>query len=291
MYHGTQTKAETSMNHSTPGNAYPFLALAVAAGEAIREVVKRGATEATAKADGSPVTAADAAAEAVILAGLRRLQPGEAVLSEEAANQGADPAAAARYWCVDPLDGTKEFIRGGTDFTVNIALVEDGRPTFGVVYAPARDCLWWGVTGQGAWRVDTAAAVLASGADMPTSACASLPMRRPGTAEPLTAMVSRSHCTPETHAFLARHGITHTSDLGSSLKICAVAEGTADVYPRLGPTCYWDSAAGCAVARAAGCRIVCPDGADLNYGPGVPGWKHPAFIVYRPERFTLLKAV
>lgn len=263
------------------------IALASTAGAAILEVVRQGATGATAKADGSPVTAADEAAEAVILAGLQALTPGRPVLAEEAAAAGALPDLGDCYWCVDPLDGTKEFIRGGTDYTVNIALVEHGQPVFGVVYAPARDCLWWGVVGQGARRLQPAAAALARGGEAWLAEAVSMPMRRPAAGDPLTAMVSRSHCTPETHEFLKRYGITHTSDLGSSLKLCAVGEGTADVYPRLGPTCFWDSAAGCAVARAAGCRVVAPDGSDLAYRPGVPGWKHPAFIVYRPERLAL----
>lgn len=209
-------------------------------------------TGVSAKADGSPVTKADLASETTILPGLARLAPDIPVVSEEAASEGRTPATADRFFLVDPLDGTKEFISGNGEFTVNIALIENGAPTLGVVLAPALDRLWIGAAGLGAFRV---------AADGTRRAIATRPAP-----EKLVAVGSRSHGGAETAAWLERFAIERFVSAGSSLKLCLVAEGEADLYPRLGRTMEWDIAAGDAVLRAAGGRLTRLDGGPFLYG-------------------------
>jgi 3'(2'), 5'-bisphosphate nucleotidase len=219
----------------------------------------------TRKGDDSPVTAADQRAEAVILAGLERLAPEIPVVAEEAVAAGAVPQVGARFWLVDPLDGTKEFIGRNGEFTVNIALVEHGRPVLGLVYAPAIERLFGGAEGVGAWVED------ASG-------------RRPIAtravpAEGLTVVASRSHGDEAAlDAFLAGRRVASRTNAGSSLKLCLVAEGAADVYPRLGRTMEWDIAAGDAVLRAAGGIVNTVAGPVLAYGK--PGFDNPHFAAW-----------
>ena len=226
--------------------------IALAAGEAILAAAD-SAADADEKADGSPVTRADRAAHKVIVAGLAALRPALPILSEEGDVEQSRKACAAAeaYWLVDPLDGTKELIKGNGEYTVNIALIRDATPVLGVVYSPALRRLYYAARGRGAWRSD---------ADDP-------PVRLSGRKQdgPLTAVVSRSHGNAETEAFLDRLGVKERIRRGSSLKMCAVAEGEADIYPRLGPTCYWDTAAGAAVAEAAGCSVEDLAGAPLRY--------------------------
>lgn len=235
-------------------------ALALEAGRAILDVRAAGA-EAEWKADGSPVTEADARAEAIILAGLERAAPGVPVVAEESVAAGRVPAAARQFFLVDPLDGTKEFLRAGDDnrgeFTVNIALVRDGAPIAGVVHAPAIDRLWAAGPG-GAWAADV-------DADGRLGAPAPIAVR-PRATDRCVAVASRSHRTPETDAYLALYPVTDFRSAGSSLKFCLVAEGAADLYPRLGRTMEWDTAAGDAVLRAAGGLTTTLDGAPLVYG-------------------------
>lgn len=237
--------------------------VARAAGDAIQDVAGED-PETAAKADGSPVTRADLASHAAIAAGLAQLRPKLPVLSEE-----GDPDISAgpgqTFWCVDPLDGTKEFVNGFDEYTVNIALVEQGVPILGVVYLPAQDALYYAARGQGAWKVD-----LDGGPHR-------IAPRR--FEKPQTAVVSRSHLSEQTERFLERMGIRDVIRHGSSMKICAVAEGRADVYPRHGPTCLWDTAAGAALARAAGCEVVDLQGRPLSYRPE-NGIKHAGFVVY-----------
>jgi 3'(2'), 5'-bisphosphate nucleotidase len=225
------------------------------ADEAGREIMRHYAADAAVslKADQSPVTAADEAGEAIILAGLARLTPDIPVVAEEAVAAGRMPVVGdGHFWLVDPLDGTKEFIQKRGEFTVNIGLIEARRPVLGVVTAPAIDTAWWGAVGLGAMRrkagVTEPIAVRAAAAD-----------------GRLVAVASRSHRDPETDAWLARHGITETLSCGSSLKFCAVAEGRADVYPRFGRTMEWDTAAGHAVLRAAGGEVTTVDGQPFRY--------------------------
>lgn len=222
------------------------------AGEAILTVVRRGfAVEA--KSDASPVTEADRAAEMVILAALARLAPGVPVIAEEEVAAGRVPAHGDSFFLVDPLDGTKEFVRGGDDYTVNIALVEDRQTRLGVVFAPATGRLHCGLVGEGAWLDE------GSGRG---------PIRTRPLQQPPVAVASKSHFTQATADYLEQSvgpGGNHVS-IGSSLKFCIVAEGVADIYPRLSPTSEWDTAAGHAVLLAAGGRVDGPGGGPLLYG-------------------------
>lgn len=205
------------------------------------------------KADSSPVTEADERAEAVILAALARLTPEIPVVSEERASAGCIPAVAGRFWLVDPLDGTKEFINRNGEFTVNIALIDNGQPVLGVVLAPAIDRLFAGALGVEAFA-ETAG-------ERRAIACRAVPP------EGLTVVASRSHGDAEALAeFLAGRVVAKQTNAGSSLKLCLVASGEADVYPRLGRTMEWDIAAGDAVLRAAGGTVLTLEGAQLSYG-------------------------
>lgn len=220
------------------------------AGEAILEIVRRG-FDVEAKGDSSPVTEADRAAELVILAALARAAPGVPVIAEEEVAAGRIPAHDDTYFLVDPLDGTKEFIRGGDDYTVNIGLIERGEPALGVVYAPATARLHGGCVGIGAWLDEGQGRV-------------SITTREPGDA--LTAVASKSHFSQPTADYLEAVGARDYVSVGSSLKFCIVAEGRADIYPRLGPTSEWDTAAGHAVLLAAGGLVDGTDGSPLGYG-------------------------
>lgn len=205
------------------------------------------------KDDDSPLTAADLASHHCIVDGLSRLTPGIPVLSEESAASVplATRRAWRRLWLVDPLDGTREFVKRNGEFTVNIALVEDGVATFGVIQQPVTGVLWHGAQGRGAHRRQ-------GGADNPI-AC-----RAPATA-PLRVAASRSHRDPRTEAFIARIGAVEPLAQGSSLKFCRMAEGALDVYPRFAPTSEWDTAAGQAIVEAAGGVVVDPRARPLRY--------------------------
>ena len=239
--------------------------LARRAGEAI-EAVRGGPLGTEEKADGSPVTRADRAAEAILVEGLRPLLPGVVVISEEGDVEAALAGAGSTYWLVDPLDGTKEFLKGLPEYTVNVALVEAGVPILGVIYVSAADCLYLAARGLGAHRRD---------------ARGEAPLRAAPLVHPRRAVVSRSHLSPETGALLARLQVTETIPRGSSLKMCAVAEGAADLYPRLGPTRLWDTAAGTAIATEAGCDVVALDGTPLRYDLA-SGLVRPGFVVSAP---------
>lgn len=209
----------------------------------------------TYKNDCSPVTEADQRAEDIILDALAQHFPDIPVVAEEAAAQGIVPQTRNEFFLVDPLDGTKEFISGKQDFTVNIALVRNGTPVLGVVYAPALKVLW---TGDG----ETACKVHVSDTfeemDVRRVRCRAKPTI------PI-AVISRSHCTPKTEAFVAEHGLIDSISIGSSLKFCMLAEGAADVYPRFSRTMMWDTAAGDAVLRAAGGITLDMAGLPLRY--------------------------
>ena len=221
------------------------------AGEAILTIVRRG-FEVQSKSDRSPVTEADRAAELIILAALARAAPGVPVIAEEEVAAGRIPAHDDCFFLVDPLDGTKEFVRGGDDYTVNIGLIEGRTPTLGVVYAPATGRLHAGRVGQGAW-LDVGRG--------------RRPIRTRAPGSELTAVASKSHFTQDTADYLAAAaGLCAHVSIGSSLKFCIVAEGKADIYPRLSPTSEWDTAAGHAVLLAAGGRVDGPDGSSLLYG-------------------------
>jgi 3'(2'),5'-bisphosphate nucleotidase len=247
-----------------------FVRASLDAGMAILEVCRAGFSVAT-KPDASPVTLADERAEAIVLAALSRDLPGVPVVAEEAHAAGRLPASLGRrFVLVDPLDGTREFVAGNRDFTVNVALVEDGRPVVGVVHAPACGETFAGVVGVGAWRIETEA----DGAFR----------RRPIAVAPRPAagfrvLSSRSHGDPATEALIARLPIVGREIAGSSLKFCRLAEGRADFYPRFGRTMEWDTAAGEAVLVAAGGTLVGLDGRPLVYGGGrSAGFANPPFL-------------
>jgi 3'(2'), 5'-bisphosphate nucleotidase len=237
--------------------------------------VRTGLIEARTKPDQSPVTAADHAAEALILDRLRRVLPGVPVVSEEAAGRAPPAKLADTFVLVDPLDGTREFIAGSDEFTVNLAIVTAQRPVLGIVAAPALGLLW-----RGAERGPAERLRLAPGA--PASAARERqPIRsRPWPSGGLIAAVSRSHRDPRTQALLARLPVTEEIVSGSAIKFCRVAEGAADLYPRLAPTCEWDVAAGHAVLAAAGGTVTTPEGAPLRYGKIAESFRIPAFIAW-----------
>ena len=215
------------------------------------------------KDDASPVTEADTRAERVILEGLAQCAPGIPVVAEESVAAGHVPDIGGRpFFLVDPLDGTREFIGRNGEFTVNIALVEDGAPTAGVVHLPALGETYWTAGDGTAWRAR-------GGGAAERIAC-----RRPG--HRLVAIASRSHRSAETDAYLRRFEVAETVSAGSSLKFCRIAEGTADLYPRLGRTMEWDVAAGHAIVAAAGGGVETLDGRPLVYGK--PGFENPHFV-------------
>jgi 3'(2'), 5'-bisphosphate nucleotidase len=255
-------------------------ALVVAARDAGAEILKLVAAgfEVETKRDESPVTVCDRAAEAIILAALERAAPGVPVIAEEEVAAGRIPAHGEMYFLVDPLDGTKEFIRGGDDYTVNIGLIVGGEPRLGVVYAPATDRLHGGLVGQGAWLEDGGA----------RRAIATRPL-----GQARDAVASKSHFNQATADYLAQAiGACEHVSVGSSLKFCVVAEGRADIYPRLSPTSEWDTAAGHAVLLAAGGRVDGLDGTPLRYGKtaflnrgfcATAGWAAPPIAPFLEE--------
>jgi 3'(2'), 5'-bisphosphate nucleotidase len=247
-------------------------AMAAAALEAGRITlgIYQGEFEVRQKADLSPVTQADQAAEAFILQELARVAPSMAVVAEESAAAGHVPAVGEEFFLVDPLDGTKEFISRNGEFTVNIALISAGTPRLGVVYAPVSGTLYLGDVGARQAFCSKAG----TGGRKPRE-----PIHvRPVPARGLTAVVSRSHGTSATEAYLARYRVAERVSIGSSLKFCLVAAGEADLYPRIGgPTMEWDTAAGHAVLAAAGGAVQAPGGVPLRYGK--PGFRNPSSFV------------
>lgn len=236
----------------------------------------RAATPVEFKGDMSPVTCADRESEAIILEALARLAPDTEVVSEESCGATTGPLPD-RFFLVDPLDGTKEFIKKRSDFTVNIALIEQRRPRFGLVYAPARALL--ALTIAEGEAVEAELPPNASGADLRLLHQKRLQARGPGKAG-LTALVSASHLDPATEAFLASLNISERSGIGSSVKFLAIAKGEADIYPRFAPTMEWDTAAGQAVLEAAGGSVVDAQGSPLGYGKTESGLRNPGFIAW-----------
>ena len=206
------------------------------------------------KADDSPLTIADLAAHKIIFASLRELTPAIDVVSEEDADSLEQRRPDGQFWLIDPLDGTKEFLAGSGEFTVNIALVRDGVAVFGVVFAPVLDLLYWGGEGIGAFRS-------CAGVRVPIAVAPPV-----GSGGIHRVVASKSHMNAKTIDFIRALGSCELIQAGSSLKFCRVAEGAADVYPRLGPTCEWDTAAAQAVVEAAGGVVHCLQGEPLRYG-------------------------
>jgi 3'(2'), 5'-bisphosphate nucleotidase len=230
-----------------------------------------------AKADRSPVTIADREAEAVLVAAIATAEPTIPIIAEEAVSAGQIPAIGSVFFLVDPLDGTREFIEQRGEFTVNIALVQDGVPVFGIVYAPATEELY--VT----LAPDRAAMARVAPREGPLMlddlGLAPIRTRQPDPSA-LIALASRSHSNPETETFLGRYRVAKRTSAGSSLKFCAIARGGADFYPRLGPTMEWDTAAGHAVLLAAGGSVTTLDGAPLRYGNTSRGLRNPHFVAW-----------
>ena len=228
-------------------------AVAARAGQTILEIYAHSEIAVELKDDHSPLTAADRAAHAAIRAGLAELTPKVPLLSEESAPQDlAERRSWSRYWLVDPLDGTKEFLKLNGEFTVNIALIEEHRATLGVVLAPALERSYYGAVDHGAWRRD------AGSPPLPIAV-------REHAAAPLEVVGSRSHPSGELAQYLNALGPHELCPMGSSLKICLIAEGAADLYPRLGPTSEWDTAAAQAILESAGGRMIDLAGRPLRY--------------------------
>ena len=245
-----------------------------AAGAEILKLVERG-FEVETKMDESPVTVCDRAAERIILDALAAAAPGIPVIAEEEVAAGRIPAHGDTYFLVDPLDGTKEFVRGGDDYTVNIGLIVDGAPRLGTVFQPACGRLWGGLVGKGAFLEDSSGRI---------------PIRTRELGDERAAVASKSHFNQATADYLEQAiGACGHVSVGSSLKFCIVAEGRADIYPRLSPTSEWDTAAGHAVLLAAGGRVDGPDGGPLAYGKtaflnrgfcATAGWEAPAIAPF-----------
>ena len=247
----------------------PLTDLVVRAGAAIL-AVNRAAMRIDGKLDGSPVTEADLAADRIIAEGLARLVPGIPALSEERVDL-AKPPYAGSFFLIDPLDGTKEFVAGRSEFTVNLALVTNGTPLLGIVGAPALGLVWRGLVGRGAER-------LTLGEKPVTEPIHTRPLPKRGDA--WIVAISRSHLDSRTEAFIAKRPGAIREVLGSAVKFGRVAEGGADIYPRLAPTCEWDVAAGHAVVTAAGGKVTDAQGADLQFGGLREGFIVPEFIAW-----------
>jgi 3'(2'), 5'-bisphosphate nucleotidase len=242
--------------------------IARAAGREILEVYRQGASHSRSKPDDSPLTEADLRSHRLIAAALGALTPDIPLLSEEAARAPyAERSRWRQYWLVDPLDGTREFLSRNGEFTVNIALIETHAPALGVVHVPVTDTTYAGVASAGAWRYTGAGA----GRQVLHVAARS--------AEPVRVVGSRSHRGDSLERFLARLGPHEMQPVGSSLKFCLIAEGAADVYPRLGPTSEWDTAAAHAVLTAAGGAVVQLDGRPLEYNTR-DELRNPFFVAY-----------
>ena len=263
------TQAPVIDSDTAAGLMGPLTDLVIRAGSAILAVNRR-AMRVDGKLDGSPVTEADLAADGVIAEGLARLVPELPALSEERVDR-AKPPYSGSFFLIDPLDGTKEFVAGRNEFTVNLALVTNGTPLLGIVGAPALGLIWRGLVGRGAERLKTGEGSVAE------------PIHtrpHPKRGEPWIVAVSRSHGDSRTEAFIAERPGAIRQVLGSAVKFGRVAEGGADIYPRLAPTSEWDVAAGHAVVTAAGGKITDAQGADLRFGTGRAGFIVPEFIAW-----------
>ena len=275
---GTPTNRPVSSSAIDPGAVAELMAplteLVARAGSAIL-AVDRTRMHVDGKSDGSPVTEADLAADRIIADGLARLAPEIPTLSEErvaSAPAGCPPV----FFLIDPLDGTKEFVAGRDEFTVNVALVANGTPLLGIVGAPALGLIWRGLVGQG---TDRRAERLSTRGGIGTAE----PIRTrafPRAGQPWVAAVSRSHGDAATDAFIEKRPGAIRQTLGSAVKFARVAEGTVDIYPRLGPTSEWDVAAGHALVTAAGGKVTDPAGGDVRFGEGRSDFVIPAFIAW-----------
>lgn len=248
--------------------------IALDAGALIMDVYGRD-FEIAQKKDESPVTEADERAEILILGAIRALEPELPIIAEECASTGEIPEHGPRFALVDPLDGTREFISKRGEFTVNIAIIENGLPVMGVVYAPAKARLFVQESPDYAWQASAN-----PGADVPALAARRQLKIRALPKTGLVAIASKSHRSEETDVFLQNYDVSEIIAAGSSLKFCLIAAGEADLYPRMGRTMEWDTAAGHGVVAAAGGSVLTEDGQPLVYGKKARGYDNPHFIVY-----------
>lgn len=249
----------------------PLTGLVIRAGAAIL-AINRASMKIDSKVDGSPVTEADLAADRILNDGLARLIPGVPVLSEERADL-AKPPFEDSFFLIDPLDGTKEFVAGRAEFTVNLALVTNGTPLLGIIGAPALGLIWRGLVGRGAERLRVEGTSTTGAEPIHTR-----PLPKPG--DPWIAAVSRSHGDARSEVFIASRPGAVRERLGSAVKFGRLAEGAADIYPRLAPTSEWDVAAGHAIVTAAGGKVTDGKGAALRFGEGRNGLVMPEFIAW-----------
>lgn len=249
----------------------PLTELVIRAGEAIL-AVNRSAMKVDGKQDGSPVTEADLAADRIIGEGLARIVPGIPSLSEERVAQANAPFRGS-FFLIDPLDGTKEFVAGRNEFTVNLALVSEGKPLLGFVGAPALGLVWRGLVGRGAERLTIEGTAIKEVTPIRTRL-------HPPAGQAWTVAVSRSHGDKRTEGFIAARPGSVRAELGSAVKFARVAEGAVDIYPRLGPTSEWDVAAGHAVVTAAGGKVTDGNGAPLHFGLKRDDFIVPEFIAW-----------
>jgi 3'(2'), 5'-bisphosphate nucleotidase len=269
-----QLAQPSDMTEAPDALALYFAELVLAAGSIAMAVRAAPEMDVRAKADSSPVSAADERVEAFLLENLRVRFAGAPIVAEESAAKGAKPQYAPIVLLVDPVDGTKDFIAGGAEFTVNVALVRNGVPLAGAIYAPALSRLWF--AGREAYAVD-----VAPDQSLPERSAwrrlAGRPLPAPGAR---VALASRSHLDSETSAYIARAGVGETRQMASSLKFCKLAEGEADLYPRFGPTMQWDIAAGDAILRAAGGATLDAAGAPLLYAQPGGAYRSPSFVAF-----------
>jgi 3'(2'), 5'-bisphosphate nucleotidase len=249
----------------------PIAALAAAAGGKILEIAK-GDLGTSKKSDKSPVTLADVAAEDILRSGLAKLLPGVPFIGEESVARGDIPEPGREFLLIDPLDGTREFIAGRDEYTVNVGLIADGAPALGVIYTPAT-----GIVHAGA-HFEAYRAALAPGGTLDLSRAQKIRARKPP--EKMIAAVSRSYLEKQSEDFLAKLPVAERIGLGSSLKFTLLAEGKVDVYPRLAPICEWDVAAGHALLAAAGGRVEQLGGAPLPYGAKDKNFRLPGFVAW-----------
>ena len=247
------------------------------AGSAIMDVYGED-FEVMTKGDSSPVTIADQKGEAIIAADLAHIAPHIPMVGEEAASEGDIPDISnGIFWLVDPLDGTKEFVHCRGDFTVNIGLIEDRKPVMGIVYAPDKGRIWWGIKGVGAWAADVVDDNIINRTPIKTR-----------TLDPdnLVIVASKSHRSPELESWLSHYPKAEHISVGSSLKFCLLAEGKADLYPRLGLTCEWDTAAAHAVLVAAGGRVEADCGSELVYSKDTKTFLNSWFIAVADSQYS-----
>lgn len=274
----TSSTTSSPISSSGPSEAARALAeIAWHAGEIVLRHYSHATIDTRSKADHSPVTAADEEAERFILTALRHLAPHIPIIAEEEAAAGRIAEIGRRFYLVDPLDGTKEFLSRNGEFTVNIAEIEDGRPVLGVVYAPAKNRLFLGDTNAGAFEMATTPGVSLDFAHAKTIRA------RPAPKEGLVAVASRSHRDSKTDEYLAHYPVREFVTAGSSLKFCLVATGEADIYPRHGRTMEWDTAAGQAVLEAAGGSVKTLDGRPFIYGKIDEQFANPFFVARGSE--------